>query len=264
MNKKLIISLAVLLIIAVGAIIVLRFRESSSTPTTSEITPTATNDQNPIDSPRAEPVPQEPAVDLLKYDTTSPDSIHFIANKTYSLPENYIPTDLVVPDVRLRLSSSHEQMKFRQISSNPLKQMFDAAKADGVELVFGSGYRSYSLQSQFYNSYVARDGKDAADRYSARPGHSEHQTGLSFDATSPSGACHLEICFEDTPEGAWLAKNAHKFGFTIRYQNGKESITGYQYEPWHFRYVGVDLANQLQETGETLEEFFNLTSKYAN
>jgi D-alanyl-D-alanine carboxypeptidase len=149
-------------------------------------------------------------------------------------------------------------MQIRPDVAKAIETMFTAAKKDSITLVFGSGYRSGSLQQQFYNSYVARDGKAAADRYSARPGHSEHQTGLSFDLTSLNGKCHLEICWQDTPEGKWVAKHAHTYGFTLRYINGKESITGYQYEPWHFRYVGTELATKLYESNQTLEEYFKL------
>lgn len=187
-----------------------------------------------------------------------PGSIWWIVNKKRSLPKDYVPSDLIVPDVRLRLGRNAEQMRFSEIASGPLKDMFDAAAAENVTLVFGSGYRSYGLQKQFYDSYVAKDGQEAADRYSARPGTSEHQTGISFDATNLSETCHLEICFETTPEGKWIAEHAHEYGFIIRYLKGKESSTGYQYEPWHLRYVGTELAAELHRTGQTMEEFFGL------
>lgn len=210
------------------------------------------------EQPVVEP-PEEPALPQpTGYDIDSPSSINVVVNKKRPLPADYVPNDLIVPDVRLRLAASHEQMKFRATASEQLKSMFDAAATDGVTLVFGSGYRSYALQKQFYDSYVARDGQAAADRYSARPGTSEHQTGLSFDATSPSQTCHLEICFEDTEQGQWLAANAHTYGFHLRYREGKESITGYQYEPWHFRYLGTELAATLYQKNLTLEEYFNL------
>lgn len=190
-------------------------------------------------------------------DLTAKDSVLVIVNKNNSLPIDYVPADLVVPAVRLRLASSHEQMKISKKANSAIEKMFSAAKKDGVTLVFGSGYRSSTLQRQFYNSYVATDGQKVADTYSARPGHSEHQTGLAVDITSPSGTCHLEICWQNTPEGKWVAKNAHKFGFVIRYLLGKEKITGYQYEPWHLRYIG-DLAAEVKQSGKTLEEFFGL------
>jgi D-alanyl-D-alanine carboxypeptidase len=162
----------------------------------------------------------------------------------------------VVPDVTLRLGSSEKQMQISSTVQPAVKEMFAAAKNEGVTLVFGSGYRSAALQRQFYDSYKAKDGQQAADTYSARPGHSEHQSGLAFDLTSKSGTCHLQICWEDTPEGKWVAANAYKHGFTLRYQKGKENITGYQYEPWHFRYVGKELATELYNSSQTLEEFF--------
>lgn len=190
-----------------------------------------------------------------QYSLTDPTSIWVIVNKQNGIPTTYEP-DVVVPDVRLRLGSSEQQMHISSVAAPAIKEMFDAAKADGVNLVFGSGYRSATLQKQFYDSYVAQDGQVKADTYSARPGHSEHQTGLALDITSSNGTCHLEICWEGTPEGKWVAANAYKYGFILRYPNGKEGITGYQYEPWHFRYVGKELAAQIQSSGQTLEEFF--------
>jgi D-alanyl-D-alanine carboxypeptidase len=147
-------------------------------------------------------------------------------------------------------------MQFSKTAEPALISMFNAATKDGVSLIFGSGYRSESLQKQFYDSYVAKDGKEAADKYSAVPGTSEHQTGLAFDATSASGKCHLEICWAETPEGQWVKNNSYRYGFIVRYLDGKESVTTYQYEPWHLRYVGVELATELHKTGQTMEEFF--------
>lgn len=193
------------------------------------------------------------------YSIDEPGSPWWVVNKKRPLPEGYVPPDLAVPDVKLRLADKAEQMQFSKSATPALIEMFNAAKQDGVEIVFGSGYRSEALQRQFYNQYVAQDGQEAADRYSARPGTSEHQTGLSFDATASNGACHLETCFKDTPEGAWLANNAYKYGFIVRYVKGKESITGYDFEPWHMRYIGKELAAEMHRTGiQTLEEFFNL------
>nr|MBA3758713.1 M15 family metallopeptidase [Candidatus Saccharibacteria bacterium] len=129
-----------------------------------------------------------------------PGSPWWVVNKKRPLPTGYVPSDLAVPNVKLRLAPSAEQMQFSKLATPALEEMFAAAKSEGIELVFGSGYRSEALQKQFYDSYVAQDGQAAADRYSARPGTSEHQTGLVFDATASNGVCHLEICFETTPE----------------------------------------------------------------
>lgn len=252
-NTKIVITIAVLLI--VGALFVFAQRADAPMPDNSSESEQAAGEAEPIEAD--EPV-QELGFDINKFAIDEPGSIWWIVNRERPLPDGYVPPDLSVPDVRLRLAASAEQMQFSDRAIPAVESMFAAANSDGVELVFGSGYRSEALQAQFYNSYVARDGQAAADRYSARPGTSEHQTGLAFDVTSVSGTCHLEVCFEDLPEGQWVGENAHRFGFIIRYLNGKEAITGYQYEPWHLRYVGEELANELHESGQTMEEFFNL------
>lgn len=160
-----------------------------------------------------------------------------IANKTYSLPSDYNPG-------------------VDSTAKGALNKMIAAAKKDGITLTIVSGFRSYSTQKSIYNNYVSRDGKAEADRYSARPGYSEHQTGLAFDMNS------LSQSFENTPEGKWLAANCYKYGFIIRYQKSKESITGYMYEPWHVRYLGTELAEKVYDSGLCLEEYFGITSQY--
>ena len=207
----------------------------------------------------------EPQFDKTQYSLTETSSPWVIVNKLNSIPTDYAP-ELVIPDVKLRLASSNEQMKISASIQQDLEDMFAAAKEEGVSLVFGSGYRSSALQNQFYSSYVAQDGQELADTYSARPGHSEHQTGLALDVTSPGGNCHLEICWENTTEGKWIAANSYKFGFIIRYPENKSFITGYQYEPWHIRHFGLEAATEIQNSGLTVEEFFNLpeASDYAD
>ncbi|MBR5447157.1 MAG: M15 family metallopeptidase, partial [Clostridia bacterium] len=161
-----------------------------------------------------------------------------IANKTYPLPSTYNPGG-IDPD-----------------ANTALNEMFAAAKEDGLNLFVRSGFRSYATQKWLYENYVAQDGKEEADRYSARPGHSEHQTGLGIDINKADSS------FEGTPEAIWLAANCHKFGFIIRYPQGKEHITGYMYEPWHVRYVGMDHAPVIYEKGLCLEEYLGITSQY--
>lgn len=136
-------------------------------------------------------------------------------------------------------------------------QMFEDAADEGLSFELVSGFRSYDYQAELYNNYVARDGKEAADKYSAEPGHSEHQTGLAIDVGSYDSAVLLQTSFEYTPEFEWLSEHAHEYGFIIRYLKGKEDITGYMYEPWHLRYVG-DKATDIKESGLTLEEYFDL------
>ena len=115
-----------------------------------------------------------------------------------------------------------------------------------------SGYRSYDYQAQLYNGYVARDGKEAADRYSAQPGKSEHQTGLAFDVGS------IDNNYGETAAGRWLAAHCADYGFILRYPPGKEHITGYMYEPWHIRYVGASTARAIMSSGLTLEEYLGV------
>lgn len=221
---------------------------------TSKQTEAPPNNQ---DSSRSSDINNKTSFDKNRYSLTEPTSIWVVVNKKFGIDTNFEP-ELIVPSVKLRLGPQEEQMQISKNISEDIQKLFEAAKTDNINLVFGSGFRSSELQRQFYESYKSRDGQDAADTYSARPGHSEHQTGLSADITSPSGQCHLEICWEDTPEGKWLKDNSYKYGFIIRYPKDKQDITGYQYEPWHIRFVGIELATKLNGTNKTLEEFFDL------
>ncbi len=199
-----------------------------------------------------------PAEDLAKYTIDVQESIYYIVNKNRPISTSYVPANLLKPDVALVPGDNPQEQQLRSEAAQAAEAMFDAAKNSGFDLVMTSGYRSAQLQEIIYDGYVARDGQAAADRYSARAGTSEHQTGLAVDITTPGQQCYLEACFADTPEGRWLKQNAHKYGFHLRYQKGKEDITGYQFEPWHFRYVGGDLAQRLHDSGQTMEEFFGL------
>lgn len=161
-----------------------------------------------------------------------------IVNKTYSLPENYAPG----VDAE---------------AYNAFLLMSEAAEADGISLNIVSGYRSYAVQKYLYNNYAEANGYEVADTFSARPGHSEHQLGLAFDLNSCLNS------FAYTPEAKWIAENCSRFGFILRYPEGKSSYTGYMYEPWHVRYVGKDLAQAITESGLSLEEYFGITSSYS-
>jgi len=163
-----------------------------------------------------------------------------VVNKTYSLPSSY----------GSGLTSSTREA-FNKMNAD--------ASALGLSLWISSGYRSYWDQNSIYNNYVSWDGKANADRYSARPGHSEHQTGLAFDLNT------IDDSFTNTPEGKWVHDNCYKYGLILRYPEGKESITGYMHESWHLRYVGVELASKLYHEGEwtTLEEYYGIDSKYS-
>ena len=163
-----------------------------------------------------------------------------IVNKTYSIPSTYFPGDIT-----------------SETRSN-MNRMFADASSIGLNIYLSSGFRSYNTQKIIYNNYVSRDGKEMADTYSARPGHSEHQTGLAFDVNQ------INDTFIGTPEANWLSDNAWKYGFILRYPKGKTNETGYKYESWHFRYVGLELAKKLYNDGAwiTLENYFGITSQY--
>jgi D-alanyl-D-alanine carboxypeptidase len=184
-----------------------------------------------------------------------PASITVLVNKKYALPKEYVPDDLVEPDVPFIFKEKLEKRKMRKEAAEALEALFAAAKEDGILLAGVSGYRSYETQKGLYNTYVKRDGQAAADRYSARPGHSEHSTGLAMDVSGIDGKCAATDCFANTPEAKWLAEHVYDYGFIIRYPEGKEDITGYKYEPWHLRYVGVDAAREIRDLGVTLEEY---------
>ena len=152
-------------------------------------------------------------------------------------------------------------------TSSAFNEMKNAAALAGIDIYIGSGYRSYNTQKSIYNSYVKRDGRSAADTYSARPGYSEHQTGLAVDICSHNEykAC-VNSNFNHTATAKWLHDNAHYYGFILRYPNGKSGETGYKYESWHFRYVGKELATTLYNNGDwiTLESYLGINSKYSN
>jgi len=156
-----------------------------------------------------------------------------LVNKKYALPSNYNPgVD----------KTAYQALTAMQADASSL----------GFSLPLLSGFRSYNTQANLYNRYVKKDGEAVASTYSAKPGHSEHQTGLAFDVGQ------INDNFGNTPSGAWLAENCHNYGFIIRYLKGKEAITGYKYEPWHIRYVGVEVATSIYNSGITLEEYLGV------
>lgn len=137
--------------------------------------------------------------------------------------------------------------------------MFASAENAGIHLFAQSGFRSFERQEQIFTAFAEQDGEEAANKYSARPGESEHQTGLVMDITSESVNFQLTTEFGATEEGLWVAEHAHEHGFIIRYPKGKESITQYDYEPWHLRYVGIKAATEMNNNNETLEEYLSVT-----
>ena len=197
--------------------------------------------------------------DKKQHSTDEPNSPWVIANKRRPLnPKEFAP-ELGTPDVPLRLAAGAQEMMMSTQAIPSLEAMFDAAKGQGINLMVASAYRSYGLQVGVYGNEVKNYGQAEADRQSARPGHSEHQTGLAVDIEPVSRQCEVEDCFGDTPEGKWAAANAHSYGFVLRYMPGGEAVTGYRHETWHFRYVGKELAEEIHRQGNPpLETFFGL------
>lgn len=216
-----------------------------STSDTSDISDTDTPETTLPDITTDTEFPPETTAPAPEHVIEQKDGIWYvdgvlIANKSYPLPADYNPGKILI----------EAEIAFKEMQS--------AAAKDGITLTIVSGFRSYTRQQTLYNNYVARDGKEAADRYSARPGYSEHQSGLAMDLNS------VDDSFAYTKEAKWIAENCARFGFIVRYPEGKEAITGYIYEPWHVRYLGVDLAESITASGLTFEEYFGITSVYAD
>ncbi len=185
---------------------------------------------------------------------TNPDSLLILVNKDHKLPPDYVPKNLVIPKVPFITGVTNKMM--RSEAAKALESMFAQARKDGINLYGASGYRSYEYQKELFARNVKKYGSEAvANRYSARAGESEHQTGLAMDLTGPSVNYSLSTNFGETAEGKWLANNARYFGFIIRYPQDKEDITGYNYEPWHTRYVGYNTAVAITNRQSTLEEY---------
>ena len=236
------------LAIAAGGILA---KNKASAPSTPQASTASANSSPTVHS-----------FDKRAYSTSESSSIWVIVNKQHPLtPHDYVPAHLVVPNIQLRSNITGDERQVSSVMAPSLEAMAQAAKRAGLTLTLESGYRSYTMQVGLYNSYVRQSGQAAADRFSARPGYSEHQTGLAADiggATEPS--CNVQACYADTPEGHWLAAHAYEYGFIIRYPAPKEAITGYESEPWHVRFVGVPLASEMhKEDVSTLEEFFGVS-----
>ena len=218
------------------------------------------NSKTSAPKPRSDQPKAAAGFNKKQFSNDDPKSIWVIVNKKRPLnPKNYVPDDLRVPNVTSRPNSTNDETKMQGIAASALEEMFAGAKKDSINLLLASGYRSFSLQTSVYNRYVSTQGQATADSQSARPGYSEHQTGLAVDVGAANRTCEIQACFATTPEGQWVAANAYKYGFVIRYQNGTESTVGYIYEPWHIRYIGKTLSEEIhKQNNPTLEDFFGL------
>lgn len=225
---------------------------------TASATPTAEAAAVPTAIPEAAPSPSPSTALPRQFSLTDPASPWLIVNKHRPLvPAAYAPTDLVRPAVAMTVSG--ESALLNSTTAAAAEAMFAAAARDGVSMVLASGYRSYATQVATYNSYVAARGQADADTASARPGYSEHQTGWAFDIADGGGVCGFQPCFADQPAAVWAKANGHRFGFVVRYPWMFHPITGYYYEPWHLRYIGVEAATDMAARGIfTLEEYFGV------
>ncbi len=193
----------------------------------------------------------------------NPDDILVLVNKKRDLASDYKPTDLVIPNVKFSFEGKDQKKYLRKEAATALEELFKAGEEENIDLCAVSGYRNYARQELLFNNKVKKVGVEAANKLVARPGQSEHQTGLAMDVSSKSANYSLEADFGQTAEGKWLKENAHKYGFIIRYPKEKVDITGYNYEPWHIRYIGKEVAAEIYEKSITLEEYlgFENTSK---
>lgn len=187
-----------------------------------------------------------------KYTITNPSNLLTLVKKGFYLPEDYEP-ELVDPEIPV--APDCQNPKMTKETSDALTKMYKAAKQEGLELVVNSAYRSYQTQVETMADFVARYNTQYANEYVAQPGASEHQTGLGVDLTSQSVVEGKRITFGDTEEYRWVIKNCARFGFIIRFEDGTDGITGIAHEPWHLRYVGEDVAKEIQKNGWTFEEY---------
>ena len=264
------------LLIGLGAALIIASSAVVTYFTLRHFSPPHATTQQPISKERPAPAPKEktpdsqkppvPAAPGLALPNATPIPARIvnsaddadlwkIANKSRAFANpRYQPSDLRLVSVPTLPGRGQDERSLRAVLMPDLEKLVAAARAAGVTLRVGSGYRSYATQASLFASYARRHGEAEASRFSSRPGHSEHQSGLAVDFAGADQTCWVDDCFEQTAAGKWLAAHAHEYGFILRYPKGKESITGYQYEPWHFRYVGRELAGALHQSGLTMEE----------
>lgn len=172
-----------------------------------------------------------------------------LVNKYYHLEKDYKPEDLVP----CALMYAYDNNQLREEAYEAFKRLFNAAQKEGYTIIINASYRSYEAQGKLYQNYKVSYGQKYADTVASRAGFSERQTGLSIDVSKVNSSLAK---FEETDEFKWMKENAYKFGFILRYPKGKEKITGYEYEPWHYRYVGIDIANEIHKLDITFDEYY--------
>ena len=218
---------------------VIQSSQNSSVETTPSPSPTP--------SPTPTPTPES------TIDTTTVSSIQKITNKNHPIDSAYVPADLTIVNV-----NSNGTQYLRSEAASALVNMFEAARRDNINLYLVSGYRSYAQQLELYNTYVRTDGKALADQYDAIPGACEHQLGLAVDLSDDNRDHDIDDSFETTAAYQWLLKHSYEYGYIFRFPRGKEAITGIAYNPWSFRYIGIEEAKKVYDSGLTLEEFYKV------
>jgi D-alanyl-D-alanine carboxypeptidase len=208
-------------------------------------------DREPV---RAAPVPvrREPPP---PGETPDPASLLVLVDHDRHLPPGWVPPALVTPASPFTFAEQDPKRTMRPEAAAAFDELVAAAAADGLTILGVSAYRSEEVQRRVFEQSASQDGEVVATASTARPGHSEHQTGLAVDVTAGDGRCPAEECFADTPEARWLEERAHEFGFIVRYPAGAEATTGYRYEPWHLRFVGRRAATTIAASGTTLDEY---------
>lgn len=261
MKKGILIPISIILILIFsGSLFVYLYQESKETPKKEE-----SHSSDPVKLPEineepSDPTPEEPVNKTSKgFVIEEIDGITYIdgylvVNRTYSVPKDYKPKN---PHGTLK-SYCYECVE--EEAYQAFDELRTKAKEEGLSYRSISGYRSYDVQKSIYDNKVNKGGVEYAEKFSARAGYSEHQTGLALDLNSTNTS------FGRTKEGIWLSANCYKFGFILRYPEGKKEETGFNYEPWHIRYVGKELAEKLYNDGDwiTLEDYFGITSIYPN
>ncbi len=220
-------------------------------PAQARSTPTPTPAPTVMPTPTPAPTPEPtPIVDII-----SDDAVTRVINLEHPISADYVPADLRKVNVH-----TVKDVELRDEAATQLEKMFQDAIQDRIYLKLVDGYRSYSLQQALYSYYARTRGKIYADNIDDHPGASEHQLGLAADLGNWNGVCELSYCFTQYHEYDWLLENGYKYGWILRYPEDKQDVTGIMYSPWHFRYLGVEEATKVHDSGLTLEEYYGVTA----
>lgn len=227
-------------------------RNDTIEPTESETGRITSEIPNSSTTPAPSPTNEESET---PEDLDSPDSVTVIVNKLRPLPSDFEPEDLV--ELPSKYTDGRQQ-QLREEAAQAAEDMFAAAEQDEIDLHAVSSFRTFDYQQRLYDNYLQHHGTADTEGMSARPGHSEHQTGLALDVDTAGGEHTLQTSFGDTDAGRWIAEHAHEYGFVIRYPEEQHDITGFQYEPWHLRYFGEQYSQRIEENSGVAEEEFGL------